>query len=344
MVRVFETPIRVISDMTASIKLLPCDYDNRLGKYPFPVLLSAYDENSPVNSWKLKVVSPDKATRTFDFGNPNTHYATQVFQYNPYEGGGDLLEGTYTFQLEASSGTGETVRSEVVSMLILHKDYRPIEESVVDAVNASADPKASDLMVGDHQGQWEREIITGLDFVAGDFIETDMDISKCIYHNYEGSNDYNQDLGMDMLISVGLNGTDWIPWVLNMQFPSVYPVTTPSLYVNPTWLEGTTLVNQGYQYCFPDSAIPAHFRLEKGGVYWNGEKVDIGRWGANQNKVQSVIDRLTAANTLYIGSTDDYHRSRALYRFVRVVHNGRDSSVDTTDSDFKDNPGHGGQL
>ncbi len=344
MQRVFETPVRVISDMTASIKLLPCDYDNRLGKYPFPVLLTAYDENSTVNSWKLKVVSPDKATRTFDFGNPNTHYATQVFQYNPYEGGGDLLEGTYTFQLEASSGTGETVRSEVVSMLILHKDYRPIEESVVDAVNASADPKASDLMVGDHQGQWEREIITGLDFVAGDFIETDMDISKCIYHNYTGNNDYNQDLGMDMLISVGLNGTDWIPWVLNMQFPSVYPVTTPSLYVNPTWLEGTSLVNQGYQYCFPNSGIPAHFRLEKGGVYWNGEKVDIGRWGANQNKVQSVIDRLTAANTLYIGSTDDYHRSRALYRFVRVVHNGRDSSVDTTDSDFKDNPGHGGQL
>ncbi len=343
MQRVFETPVRVVSDMTASIKLLPCDYDNRTGNYPFPVLLTAYDEDSHVNSWKLKVVSPDKATRTFDFGNPDTNYATQVFEYNPYEGGGDLLEGTYTFQLEASC-TDETVRSEVVSMLILHKDYRPIEESVTDAVNANGNAQAADLMVGDHQGQWEREILTGLDFVAGDFIEADMDISKCIYKDYPGDSDYNKDIGMDMLISVGLNGTDWIPWVLNMQFPSVYPVTVPSLYVNPTWLEGTSLVNQGYQYCFPDSAIPAHFRLEKGGVYWNGEKVDIGKWGANQNKVQSVIDKLTAANTLYIGSTDDYHRSRALYRFVRVVHNGRDSSVDTTESDFKENPGHGGQL
>ncbi len=343
MQRVFETAVRVVSDMTASIKLLPCDYDNRTGKYPFPVLLTAYDQDSPVNSWKLKVISPDKATRTFDLGNPNSNYATRVFQYNPYENGGDLLEGTYTFQLEASS-SDETVRSEVVSMLVLHKDYRPIEESVTDAVNANGNAQASDLMVGDHQGQWEREILTGLDFVAGDFIEADMDISKCIYKNYPVDNDYNKDIGMDMLISVGLNGTDWIPWVLNVQFPSVYPVVTPSLYVNPTWLEGTALVNQGYQYCFPDSAIPAHFRLEKGGAFWNGEKVDIGRWGANQNKVQSVIDRLTAANTLYIGSTDDYHRSRALYRFVRVVHNGRDSSVDTTDSDFKDNPGHGGQL
>lgn len=349
MERVFETAVRVISDMTASIKLLPCDYDNRTGKYPFPVLLTAYDDdtNSKVTSWKLKVVSPDKATRTFELGNPNTNYATRVFEYNPYENGGDLLEGTYTFQLEASStssSSSETVRSEVVSMLILHKDYRPIEEDVTDAVNSDPNGKASDLMVGDHQGQWEREMLTGLDFVAGDFIEADMDISKCIYKNYPGDDDYNKDIGMDMLISVGLNGTDWIPWVLNIQFPSVYPVTVESMYVNPTWLEGTSLVNQGLQYCFPDSAIPAHFRLEKGGVYWNGENVDIGRWGVNQNKVQSVIDRLTAANTLYIGSTDDYHRSRALYRFVRVVHNGRDSSVDTTESDFKDNPGHGGQL
>lgn len=346
MERVFETPVRVVSYMTVSIKLLPCDYDARLSSdasYPFPILLTAYDEDSKVNSWKLKIVSPDKATKTVDFGNPDTHYATQVYNYNPYENGGKLLEGTYTFQLEATC-EGEHVRSEVVSMLVLHENYRPIEESVVDAVNSSPDPKASDLMVGDHQGQWEREIITGLDFVAGDFIETDMDISKCIYHNYTGNNDYNQDLGMDMLISVGLNGTDWIPWVLNVQFPSVYPVTTPSLYINPTWLEGTSLVNQGYQYCFPNSAIPAHFRLEKGGAFWNGEKVDISRWGAKQNKVQALMDKLTAANTLYIGSTDDYHRSRALYRFVRVVHNGRDSSVDTTESDFKDNPGHGGQL
>ena len=344
MERVFETPVRVISDMTASIKLLPCDYDNRTGNYPFPVLLTAYDKDSNISSWRLKIVSPDKATKTVDFGNPATHYATQVYNYNPYENGGKLLEGTYTFQLEASS-SDETIRSEVVSMLVLHENYRPVAESVTDAVNAKADnqAQASDLMVGDHQGQWEREMLTGLDFVAGDFIEVDMDISKCIYKDNPNV-DFNNRIGMDMLISVGLNGTDWIPWVLNIQFPSVYPVTVPSMYVNPTWLEGTSLVNQGLQYCFPDSTIPAHFRLEKGGVYWNGEKVDISRWGANQNKVQSVIDKLTAANTLYIGSTDDYHRSRALYRFVRVVHNGRDSSVDTTESDFKENPGHGGQL
>ena len=70
----------------------------------------------------------------------------------------------------------------------------------------------------------------------------------------------------------------------------------------------------------------------------------MSKWGANQTNVQSVIDKLTAANTLYMGSTEGKHRSRAEYRFVRVVHNGRDSSTYTTDSNFKDNPGYGGQL
>ena len=148
MERVFETPVRVVSDMTVSIKLLPCDYDARSSSdapYPFPILLTAYDEDSNVSSWKLKIVSPDKATKTVDFGNPNTHYATQVYNYNPYSNGGKLLEGTYTFQLEATC-EGEHVRSEVVSMLVLHENYRPIEESVVDAVNSSPEGRLSQAL------------------------------------------------------------------------------------------------------------------------------------------------------------------------------------------------------
>ena len=341
MTRTFETPVRVISDMTVSIKLLPCDYDNRLltdDSYPFPVLLTAYDEESPINSWKLKIISPDKATKTVDLGNPNTNYATQIYEYNPYEGGGRLLEGTYTFQLEASS-SDETIRSEVVSMLVLHENYRPVEANVADAA-----VQASDLTVGDHQGRWEREIITGLDFVAGDFIETDMDISKCQFKDYDGDDDKNNDLGMDILISVGLNGIDWVPWVLNIDFPSVAADGTESLYINPTWLNVTTTKSHGLIYSFPSRDLPLHFRLEKGGAFWNGEKVDVGRWGSDQINVQSVIDKLTEANTLFIGSTEGVHRSRALYRFVRVVHNGRDAAIEESNSDFKDNPGFGGQL
>ena len=343
--RTFETPVRVISDMTVSIKLLPCDYDNRLrtdDPYPFPVLLTAYDEDSHITSWKLKIISPDKATETVDFGNPDTNYATQIYEYNPYANGGQLLEGTYTFQLEASC-SDESVRSEVVSMLVLHKDYRPVAESTISSATT-----ASDLCVGDHLGRWEREIITGLDFVAGDFVETDMDISLCQFQqDPDATTDdehKNQDLGMDMLLSIGLNGIDWVPWVLNFQFPSVSN-GSEGLYINPTWLNGTQTTYRGDIYTFPDPTRPLHIRLEKGGAFWNGEKIDPGHWGSTyQANVQSVIDKLIAANTLYIGSTEGVHKSRALYRFVRVVHNGRDAAIEESSSNFKDNPGYGGQL
>ena len=337
MERVFETPVRVISDMTVSIKLLPCDYDGRglaEDPYTFPVLLTAYDEATTITAWRLKITSPDKASHTVELGSPNAHYVTTVYNYNPYAGGNTLLQGTYTFQLEAVST--ETVRSETVSMDILkEQNWDPMA-----GVDFASVEQASDIA----GYRWERQMISGLDFVAGDFIETDMDIHRCEYKDYAGDDDREKDLGLDILVSIGLNSIDWVPWVLNVDFPRVDGTDPEGLYLNPTWLNGTATNSAGYIYCYPDRDIPAHFRLESGGAYWNGQKIDVSKWGANQNNVQSVIDKLLEANTLYIGSTEGSHRSRAIYRFIRVVHNGRDSSSHSADSNFKDNPGHGGQL
>lgn len=357
MERTFETPVRVISETNVSIKLLPCDYDGRAlngDPYPFPILLTAYDEDNDITSWRLKIISPDKATKTVELGTPNARYVTTVYNYNPYlnEATGEntlpLLQGTYTFQLEVDGA--ETVRSEVVSMDVLKVNYRPVDADVA----ASAET-ASDLTVGDHGGRWERQMISGLDFVAGDFIETDMDISLCDFREDETATTTdehkNQDVGMDVLLSIGQHGIDWVPWVLNVYFPAVSG-GNEGLYINPTWLDGKNTKSAGYIYSYPDPTLPLHFRLESGCAYWNGQKVDVSKWGmaavaevaTSAAKVQSVIDKLSSANTLYIGSTEGYHRSRAEYRFVRVVHNGRDSSTKSADSDFKDNPGYGGQL
>ena len=358
MERTFETPVRVLSDMNLSIKLLPCDYDGRAlngDPYPFPVLLTAYDEQEIITSWKLKIVAPDKSVKTADLGTPNAHYATTVYNYNPYYNSTTgtnslpLLTGTYTFQLEAVGA--QTVRSELVSMDVIKVNYRPVDEDVA----RDAD-QASDLTVGATGGRWERQMISGLDFVVGDFIETDMDISLCEYKNYLGDDDYDHDLGKDALFTIGLNGIDTQkvivnnqeketgdPWLIHIEFPAVSNDAW-GLNIKPYWLSGTTLGHDGIIYSFPDYNLPLHFRLESGGAYWNGQKVDVSKWGANQTKFQSVLDKLTAANALFIGSTQGVHRSRAKYRFVRVVHNGRDSSTQSADSNFKDNPGYGGKL
>ena len=329
MERTFEADVRIVSDATLSIKLLPCEYPEN----DFPVLLTAYDKDHVISDWRLKIVSPDKSSQTIGLGSydKEKNYVTYVYPFAP----NPLQEGTYTFQLEADCDE-VTVRSEVVSMDVLKVNYRPVPEEV-----AAAAEKASDLAAY----SWEREIVSGLDFVAGDFIETDMDISSCLYKSYDGEDD----LGLDTIFSVGLNDIEWVPWVFNVQFPSVSPkereLPNPprALYLNPTWLEGKSTKNKGDRYNFPDVDKPAHFRIEKGGLFWNGEKIDIGRWGANQVNVQNVVDKLTAANTLYVGSTMGTH-SRALYRFVRVVHNGRDSSIEGGDSNFKEDPGYGGDL
>ena len=262
--------------MTVSIKLLPCDYDGRglaADPYTFPVLLTAYDEDELVTAWRLKVTSPDKASHTIDLGTPNTHYATTIYNYDPYADGSTLLQGTYTFQLEAVAT--ETVRSELVSMDILKEpDWDPMA-----GVDFSTVTQAADIA----EYRWERQMISGLDFVAGDFIETDMDIHRCEFKEATGaepSGDTN--LGMDILFSIGLNGIDWVPWVFNVDFPAESN-GDEGLYLNPTWLNGTATRSAGYLYCYPDREIPAHFRLESGGAYWNGQKIDVSKWGPNQN-------------------------------------------------------------
>lgn len=350
MKRTFETPVHIVSEVTTSIKLLPCEYDSRgldEDPYQFPVLLTAYDEDYDISSWKLKIVSPDKAVQSVDLGTPGTHYATTIYSYNPYEGGGTLLEGTYTFQLEAVCD-GNTVRSEVVSMEVIHVNMRP---NSISEIEAAAEARTASALTG----RWEREYVDGLDFMAGDFIETDMDVSLCEFiEDPTATNDSqhrNQDLGMDDLITFGLSDIEWVPWTLNVNYPAVSN-GEGWVYFNPTWLKPQVtpdasnrhVGSAGITYSMIDKDLPLHIRLEQNGLFWNGNRAEYGRWGSNQTSVQAAIEKLTAANALYIGSVEGYHRSRAKYRFVRVVHNGRDSSVKGGDSYFKDDPGYGGKL
>ena len=64
----------------------------------------------------------------------------------------------------------------------------------------------------------------------------------------------------------------------------------------------------------------------------------------NRGRVQNVLDELINARTLYVGSTEGHHRSRAIYRFVRVVYNGDYSSTREGSSDFDQDPQNGGRL
>ena len=93
------------------------------------------------------------------------------------------------------------------------------------------------------------------------------------------------------------------------------------------------------------NTAPQHFRLDKDGFFWNNQRIDYAAWPVeSQASVASVHAKLISANKLYLGSTEGSHRSRAKYRFVRVVYNGRNSSTREGMDDFNGNPQNGGNL
>lgn len=338
--RYFETPVRIVSDMMISLKMLPCNYDPNETQPSFPILMTAAHITEEIGSWKLWVKKPNEENATSISltvlpTNPQGEeitYASQIYNYNAYSDQGGLRQGTYVFQLEAELANGEKTRSETVTMDVLKVNYQPIPQDVIETAT-----EASNL----YGYPWPRMMIEDLNFAAGDFIETDMDISRCIYRNV--GNDNNRSIGMDVLFSIGLNGINWDSWSFSMFYPAISNGDTahPMLDFSPTWENGAY---SSVTYTPLRSSIPLHFRMDKDGFFWNNQRVDFSKWGQDESSASSVHTKLSSASILYIGSTAGNHRSRAKYRFVRVVYNGRNSSTLEGMDDFYGNPQNGGNL
>ena len=355
--RTFDAPIRVVSDLYTSLKLLPCEYNSSpASDYDFPILVTASHIDEPVTQWVLRITNPDKRTTREVItltGSPT--YSSVIYHFMP----NTLKTGTYTFQLEAVCNS-KTTRSEEVSMDVLQVNYDPIKG--VDLSNVQV---ASDIA----SYKWKREMVEGLNFAAGDFIETDMDISRCVYKAVyavkEGDNwrvlssgdegyglpeNINKyySVGLDNLISFGVSETSWTNYSFHVYYPAV-PVgmtTGELLTFDPVWdASDDDHGYEGVNYVTVGHAEPLHIRLDKDGVFWNNNRMEISAFtDTNRGRVQDVLDRLINAKTLYVGSTEGNHRSRAIYRFVRVVYNGDYSTTSGGNSDFHEDPVDGGSL
>ena len=340
--RYFETPVRIVSDLMISMKMLPCNYDANVTEPLFPILMTAAHITEKIDSWTLWVKKPleENATAVHltvlptNPGGEEITYASQVYYYDPYSDQGGLRQGTYVFQLEAECD-GDITRSETVTMEVLKVNYQPIPQDVIDAAHDHGE--ASDL----YEYPWPRMMIENLDFSAGDFIETNMDFTNCVFID-RGEN--SRSIGLDNIISIGLNGINWDPWAFNVYYPRVAQGSPylDWLYLAPLWSGGYS----GKPYERLDADDPQHFRLDKDGFFWNNQRIDFSTWpdAESQASAASVHAKLISASTLYIGSTEGSHRSRAKYLFVRVVYNGRNSSTREGMDDFNGNPQNGGNL
>lgn len=363
-VRVFETPVKLLSQVFASVRLLHCEYDDARLNPDFPVILTATSPavDRPLSSVNLYIMDPAGDLQKVEIpvtGNRQHLSTVYYFRYDVET----LQSGSYSFQLEAVTDNGygrdeEATRSSVARMDILKHDYWP---------NPAAEWETS----ADITNLWDKQEVKDINFAGGDFIEANMDISHCTYKEVlkdDGTRDDNLTIGRDILISVGLTDTDYSQG--NIKVPYVYHITYPAHDGSATsgqdWLRanistgagGSNGINyklfkggahsgflqQGGSNYKPDIQSMQHFRMDCGGVWWNDQLLDPDRWGSNAANAKASLSMLLNASTVYVGATQGIHRSRAGYMFVRAVHNNAMENAAGGGVDLGDGPINGGNL
>ena len=364
-VRVFETPVKLLSEVFTSVRLLHCEYSETQENPAFPVQLTASSPSAdrPLKRVTLIIMAPNGDIQKIEYPvTGDKHYLSKIhfFTYTPQS----LQTGTYTFQVEAVTSDVDgydevAIRSSVASMQILQHDYWP----------NPVDPDVEWNTAEDVTGLWDKQKVTDLNFNGGDFIEANMDVTNCYYEEVmeNGTRNDNKTLGKDCLISVGLTDTDYNS---NIKVPYVFHVYYPAHDGNATsgrdWLRpnfsnangsgyginytafhggaGTGFEMQSGNQFKPLISAMQHFRMDNDGMWWNNQKLDFSKWNSNASVVSSCFDVLRSSSTLYVGSTQGLHHSRAGYMFVRVVHNSAMENAAGGGVNLGDGPGFGGNL
>lgn len=355
--KVLETPIRILSPVFASVRLLPCVY-NGAQNPSYPVLITAHSPSSDIRRWTLSIKDPDNETTPINLSaGSGTRYwsTTWQFAYNL----NSLATGTYSFQLDVLTEDGKHTLSNIAKMDVLRINYVPNPGTTGE----DGYSKASDITVS-----WEPDVVTGMDMASGDFIEANIDVSNCSYYivyqtdpetgefilkNGEKQRDNAQTLGKDNIISIGITDTDHndkvtVPYVYHIYYPahddsnddpqrdwlrpniSKSTGTDKSNGTNYKLFKGgagTGFKLQSGNYYMPDPDYPQLFRLEKAGAFWNGQWMDTANWNqggqdGDPAEAAASLAKILASDTFYIGSTQGTHRSRATYFYVRAVRNG----------------------
>lgn len=374
--KVLETPIRILSPVFASVRLLPCVY-NGAQNPSYPVLLTAHSPSSDIRRWTLIFKDPDNETTPVNLaaGSGARYWNTTwqfVYSLN------SLTTGTYSFQLDVLTADGKHTLSNVAKMDILRINYVPNPGTTGD----DGYKKASDIVVN-----WEPDVVTGMDMASGDFIEANIDLSNCSYYivyqtdpdthelildgNGNKIRDNDQTLGKDNIISIGITDTDHnnkvtVPYVYHIYYPAHdddenadpqkdwlrLNISTSAGKSNGTNYKlfkggaGTGFKLQSGNNYMPDPRYPQLFRLEKGGAFWNGQYLDTSLWDDGNNSPKNAaasLEQILSSDTFYIGSTQGTHRSRATYFYVRAVRNGTETNAAGGGVGFVD-PINGGGL
>ena len=197
--------------------------------------------------------------------------------------------------------------------------------------------------------RWIPQAVSDMYFASGDFIDAYLDVSNCTYDpKNPGTVDGTNDLGMDNLITFGpstqsenIGGvTTALSWS-NGNVLFYYPARNGSNNNLQIAVHGGSNISRVQPFDLPQDRLKIILKRDlvndKGVVLvnnyspndehepdWYNEEI---RSYTDQQKAtlvtstQGKLNNLTASNrrTVYVGSTEGQHRSRALYKYVRVV-------------------------
>ncbi len=314
--------VSLVSHLTGSSMQFPTDYDNDNG---IPVNVTVESVNDRASATSATFYWKREGDASYNTGSP---LSGTLSTYVKDIIGSDLSEsnkGKFYFYFTADCSDGTSITSDVWSMDILYygKNWNPGPWTWVNKNNK-----------GNLNHTWPVQSVTSLNFVAGDFIDAYMDVTECYYIKKDGTSD--NDIGMDHLISFGdqNHNLQWSAGSIHFYYPAHSPREAPDqdrLQIGILHFGKKTIARlRPYSL---DRTLTV--RLQKDLLLVNGAEPD---WSvdytqadekpqeqiAGDNTVSrtlATISHITDGDTVKIGSVEGQHRSRATYKYVRVVRN-----------------------
>ena len=193
--------------------------------------------------------------------------------------------------------------------------------------------------------RWIPQAVSNMYFAQGDFIDAYLDVSNCTYDpKTPGVVDGANDLGMDNLITFGpstqsenIGGVSTALSWSNGNVLFYYPARNGSNNNLQIAVHGGSNISRVQPFDLPEGGLKIMLKRDlvnnKGVVLvnnyspntehepdWYNEEIRTkseALAASSQGKLNDLtkIDR----HTVYVGSTEGQHRSRALYKYVRVV-------------------------
>lgn len=310
--------LSLVSHLTGSSMQFPTAYDDADG---IPVNVSVESVNDRASATSATFYWKRQGDAQYSAGTPvsgslNTYVKDII--------GSDLSEsnkGKFYFYFTADCSDGTSITSDVWSMDILYygKCWNP-------------GPWDSNSNVGQINKKWTAEAISALDFAAGDFIDAYLDVTNCVYIRKDGTS--NNDIGMDNLMSFGDSNAslEWNAGTIHFYYPAHSPNEAPGqdllqigvlhygkqtiARMRPYTLDGTLTVRLQKDLLLVNGAEPDW------SVDYTGPDGKASTQIAGEETVsctRATISHITDGSTVKIGSVEGQHRSRATYKYVRVV-------------------------